>query len=596
MSRQTATQTSTSDTASPSAQLLQRACACGAAASVSGKCGNCTTAEKLNLQPKLRINPPGDRWEQEADRIADAVVADPPSKAPAAPGRGPLPITPTSGGLATVSPLQRQNEDEEEEQLQTRRNPGRQAASENSLSDSGESFSRDLSSEIPLGRPLDATVRRDFEPRFGRDLSAVRIHDGARANALSRGINARAFTTGKHIFFASGALDTTSRSGRHLLAHELAHVGQQGHAPGRPGGAIRQGTIQRRKAKADAPRASQAQTPQVQTQEPSSGPTAEGFFNDLGRALTDLFTGSEQDYEESELQSYLEKIEKLGDIENDYDSDNKARAVVRKKMHKGKELKTHILLIKEMIKGFTGNDDEQAILVLLQEASKADRKTIVDNVGLETLYDNFHGDELDSLYLLFPVLGSLHPRGKKETKKHDLDDYIKKWEADHNRKMTPEEKKTLALGCIGITGLNLQSLGDPDLSNCYNSFKEAYAAKEKMESFVAQNFPDRKVLIFSKRFWKGDANYPRDKKTGKVDMSEYDYSRRPGGYTNFDYGLYDEKTGKWWHANHCDETLLNDPDCGGEMEVYESNLQYYSRGLLDFNGQVFCVGVAGGGP
>jgi len=51
-----------------------------AAASLAGlqhAVGNQAVAQLLGpqiVQPKLRIGPPGDRFEQEADRIADAVV------------------------------------------------------------------------------------------------------------------------------------------------------------------------------------------------------------------------------------------------------------------------------------------------------------------------------------------------------------------------------------------------------------------------------------------------------------------------------------------------------------------------------------------
>jgi hypothetical protein len=76
-------------------------------------------------------------------------------------------------------------------------------------------------------------------------------------------------------------------------------------------------------------------------------------------------------------------------------------------------------------------------------------------------------------------------------------------------------------------------------------------------------------------------------------MSGYDYEKRPNDpgsgprpqYIAYDYGLYDEKTGKWWHADHCE-------GCGNEpMTIYESNLRSYSRRLADFDRQVFCVAV-----
>ncbi|MFP4542073.1 MAG: DUF4157 domain-containing protein [Opitutales bacterium] len=80
------------------------------------------------------------------------------------------------------------------------------------------------------GTPLDASTRHHMETRFGVDFSAVRIHadDGA-AQAAER-LHAHAFTQGGHIYFGAGRFDPRSLEGTRLLAHELAHVVQQGAA------------------------------------------------------------------------------------------------------------------------------------------------------------------------------------------------------------------------------------------------------------------------------------------------------------------------------------------------------------------------------
>lgn len=77
------------------------------------------------------------------------------------------------------------------------------------------------------GRALPASARQFFEPRFGRDLGQVRIHDDAAAQQTARQLNARAFTQRNHIGFDADQYAPDSREGRHLLAHELAHVQQQ---------------------------------------------------------------------------------------------------------------------------------------------------------------------------------------------------------------------------------------------------------------------------------------------------------------------------------------------------------------------------------
>jgi hypothetical protein len=58
--------------------LLQRKCACGAGASgLSGECAECSKKKMVGLQTKLRINEPGDIYEQQADRVAEQVLAKP---------------------------------------------------------------------------------------------------------------------------------------------------------------------------------------------------------------------------------------------------------------------------------------------------------------------------------------------------------------------------------------------------------------------------------------------------------------------------------------------------------------------------------------
>jgi hypothetical protein len=78
------------------------------------------------------------------------------------------------------------------------------------------------------GRPLEPSVRAFFEPRFGRDFADVRVHTDGRADASARGLNAAAYTAGRDIVFAAGRYRPQTEGGRLLLAHELAHVVQQG--------------------------------------------------------------------------------------------------------------------------------------------------------------------------------------------------------------------------------------------------------------------------------------------------------------------------------------------------------------------------------
>jgi hypothetical protein len=77
------------------------------------------------------------------------------------------------------------------------------------------------------GRPLDVATRAFFESRLDTDLSAVRIHDDATAAVSAHDVAAQAYTVGRDVVFGAGRYQPSSKAGRALLAHELAHVVQQ---------------------------------------------------------------------------------------------------------------------------------------------------------------------------------------------------------------------------------------------------------------------------------------------------------------------------------------------------------------------------------
>jgi hypothetical protein len=178
------------------------------------------------------------------------------------------------------------------------------------------------------------------------------------------------------------------------------------------------------------------------------------------------------------------------------------------------------------------------------------------------------------------------PAGGHE--EYSLDEYVRMWEADHCRKMTPQELRTLKAGCIGITALNLGTDGNPPLNNCYATLPQAKRRADEMKAGCASQ--GKTPRIFSKRFWSSGQPFTPDPTTGKVDMSGYKHDTwKPGdaahdSHTNFDYGWYDERSNSWWHANHGE---FGDPD--DPMKVYRSSLPYYSRPLCDFDQQVFGV-------
>ncbi len=79
-------------------------------------------------------------------------------------------------------------------------------------------------------QPLDAATRAFFEPRFGYDFGRVRVHADAQAASAARAIDALAYTVGSQIVFDGESAPLGTPRGRHVLAHELAHVAQHGRA------------------------------------------------------------------------------------------------------------------------------------------------------------------------------------------------------------------------------------------------------------------------------------------------------------------------------------------------------------------------------
>ena len=216
---------------------------------------------------------------------------------------------------------------------------------------------------------------------------------------------------------------------------------------------------------------------------------------------------------------------------------------------------------------------------------------------------------------------------KGKQRRYSIDQYVAMWEKEQGRKMTASERQTIERGCIGITAMNLQGGGNP-LNNaeaCYGTFDQAYQEmKKKNDSLdwwskipIIGNFVSKtRYVLFAKLFWsnqsadwderlKPDPNaYKPDPKTGKVDMSGYDYepqsrwktdpntgAKVKSSYVNFDYGFWDEKSNCFWHANHCQYKdpvrAANDP-----MKVFQSTKEKFTKGYIDFDRIIFCIAKA----
>jgi hypothetical protein len=88
-----------------------------------------------------------------------------------------------------------------------------------------------IASQRGRGAPLAPDLQSRLSQTLGDSFSDVRVHTDPLAGALARSVEARAFTTGSDIFFASGEYAPRTSQGRELLLHEVRHAQQQRGAP-----------------------------------------------------------------------------------------------------------------------------------------------------------------------------------------------------------------------------------------------------------------------------------------------------------------------------------------------------------------------------
>ncbi len=177
------------------------------------------------IQTKLVVNQPGDPFEQEADRVAERVMRMADSSL--APRLG---STPDAGDTlrrkcsrgGSGGECAECREKTADTTLQ--RKVQNAAPSQNTIPPIVHEVLRSP------GSPLDPATRAFFEPRFGRDLSEIRLHADSTSAESAQAVHALAYTLGPNIVFGSGQYAPATPPGRKLLAHELAHTIQQSHS------------------------------------------------------------------------------------------------------------------------------------------------------------------------------------------------------------------------------------------------------------------------------------------------------------------------------------------------------------------------------
>ncbi|MCX2680333.1 DUF4157 domain-containing protein [Galbibacter sp. EGI 63066] len=209
------------------------------------------STNNVGIQPKLTVGQPNDKYEKEADSMADTVVSnsskpDIQNKEISSIQRESLatPLEDEKLGTAEqrmeedklvqekpegeameepeeemVSKMDEEKEEEEGEAVQTKSNTSSNTAS--------SGLTQQIKKKTGKGEKLSKNTKGEMESSFRKDFSDVNIHTDKDAVNMNRELKAQAFTHGKDIYFNSGKYNPDTTEGKRLLAHELTHVVQQ---------------------------------------------------------------------------------------------------------------------------------------------------------------------------------------------------------------------------------------------------------------------------------------------------------------------------------------------------------------------------------
>ena len=280
------------------------------------------------------------------------------------------------------------------------------------------------------GHSLDAHARQFMERRFQHDFSQVRVHTDTSAASAAQAVNALAFTFGRDIVFGADQYAPRTPRGIALLAHELTHVVQQAgsrsmaaqyeKALSEPTDAAEReaDTVARQIVSApdrEPIRVTRSADAAIHTLDTGTG-VALGLAGGLFGALTIAGLAGALDkntFTDAELSAYLKTLES-GKIEGHTDSDNKARALVRRVLGGASDFVLTTLqkslLIREMQDGYVSADDREGILSLLENSTEAELVAVLaPPINLAALFDDLNtGQFAERLVMLFVRHTALH--------------------------------------------------------------------------------------------------------------------------------------------------------------------------------------------
>ncbi|MEM9903573.1 MAG: DUF4157 domain-containing protein [Cyanobacteria bacterium P01_D01_bin.44] len=180
----------------------------------------------VGVQRKLMVGTVGDRYEQEADRVAARVVKTINSPQGHA-DRTNKDIWTSANNQGSKAALQRKWNAPTPVALKPVNHEIRLKDTGTGEQSAFKNVATEINSAKGSGQPLNSHLQSRMGQAMGTDFSGVRVHTDGKAAKLSTQLRAKAFTTGQDIFFKRGAYQPQNRGGQALIAHELTHVMQQ---------------------------------------------------------------------------------------------------------------------------------------------------------------------------------------------------------------------------------------------------------------------------------------------------------------------------------------------------------------------------------
>lgn len=170
------------------------------------------------FQTRLSVNPTGDKYEREADSVANAIVNQPAQQ-------------------SLIQQKENPSEKEKKENIhkkddasmteEKKKKKPVQTKPEGNANPVSPQVSSRIENTAGKGSQLPEKTLHEMNSSFGADFSGVKIHHDNESNMLNQELQAQAFTHGNDIYFNQGKYNPENRQGKFLLAHELTHVVQQ---------------------------------------------------------------------------------------------------------------------------------------------------------------------------------------------------------------------------------------------------------------------------------------------------------------------------------------------------------------------------------